>query len=423
MKKGYLLIIALVILAAITAAGFLWYRYRQNQSRKYLWNPTYQSKGILKKQPYNLWVARQLLKDRQGDGHFVEIRKPLRKFFSEDSHQHGTYIFMGWVPYYSAEGVETLISFASKGNHIFLAANRIPEALAAGLGLDSLVLMQSFMADSSGMIETTIIRPPPQETWRFTIEKGIGKWPVEWFCLDEIYCKTGTYEFSGVGYLGDGSCTMGTWKIGTGTLTIHTNPILFTNYYLIKPDGFDHACKAFSFLERDADVYFDVFSLKTPKSTVNTTPGQMDESLLGFILSSGGLKEAWYLLMLMAVLYLIFTARRVQRPVPVIEPATDDTLEYVRTLGRLYQRSRNHLSMALKQRTLFYRHLSRKYNVRTDEPSGEQILLLAAKTGLTAPFLKRLLTDLKRLDNRDDYSEADLLELHNRLHYFYSQTV
>lgn len=422
MKKGYVLIIAVVIIAILTAGGFLLHRYRQNQQAHYVWYPTYQSKGMLKKQPYSLYVVRQLLKDRHGDGRFLEIKKPLRKFFSDQKHHQGTYILLGWSPFYSSEGVETLLGFAEKGNHIFLSINQIPDALATGLGLDSLVVLQSFFADSANTMETTLLEPPPSKTWRFTIEKGINKPPLEWYYLDEMYCRTGTYEFFATGYLGNGNCNMGTWKIGLGTLTIHTNPILFTNYYLIKPDGFDYAGKAFSFLDRDENVYFDLFSHKPPKSSGNTLPDQMNESMLGFILSSPGLREAWYLLMAMAVLYLFFMARRIVRPVPVIEPASDDTVEYVRTLGRLYLRSKNHLIMAQKQRTLFYRHLSRKYGVRPEEPTGEIIPVLAAKSGLPAPFLNRLLTDLKGLDYMDDYSSSDLLEIHSRLHYFYSQT-
>ena len=100
------------------------------------------------------------------------------------------------------------------------------------------------------------------------------------------------------------------------------------------------------------------------------SPGRnrgFSNSPLKYILSQPPLAWGWYILLGMAVLYLIFRAKRRQRVIPVLEKNENTSLEFINTIGRLYFIQNNHRQLALEKMKLFLGFIREHYHLPTRE--------------------------------------------------------
>jgi hypothetical protein len=416
MKRGTLLIIISLSLLMITG-GYLLIRFQQARQKQYHWYPLYKSKGILKKQPYSLYYFRELMDERGGSGRFMEIKKPLSGFFDPAKKRKGTYVIIGWTPFYTEAGLKSLMDFVREGNDLFMALEKIPDEILPFLSVDTASCGSLLYHTSVPEIKATLPGKAPGKTWNLILHNYTGDVDFSFISKAGGDCNI---PCDRAGFIDERHCNYAIWSVGKGTIRIHTNPILFTNYFIITDEGFGYASAVFDFLDPDEDLYFDTFSLKPPGKT-DYNQEDVPENWLSFILKSPGLKWSYFLLIFGTLLFLLFRARRRQRPVPVIEPNTDYSIEYLMTISRFFLKGDNHIQIARKKKQLFFRHLARKYGASLIKQNNALAQVIVARTGLTAPFVGRLLEDLYLLDNKEHLSNTELLDILNRIHYFYSK--
>ncbi len=71
-------------------------------------------------------------------------------------------------------------------------------------------------------------------------------------------------------------------------------------------------------------------------------------SAFSYILGNDSLRLAFWLLLLLFLLIYLFESKRRQRQVPVITPLRNTSLDFVRTIGRLYYQRRDNHNLATK---------------------------------------------------------------------------
>ena len=74
----------------------------------------------------------------------------------------------------------------------------------------------------------------------------------------------------------------------------------------------------------------------------HTLGRQEAQTPLRVILQYPALKWALYLLLAGALCYVLFRARREQRPIPVIHPPENKMLEFIATVSSLYYKQKEH---------------------------------------------------------------------------------
>ena len=145
-----------------------------------------------------------------------------------------------------------------------------------------------------------------------------------------------------MGYFNDEFSNFARIKYGKGQLLLHTTPIAFSNFHLLREQNVEYAGRVFSHLV-EGPIYWDNYSnvslalarrmndlaYYNPYKTFN------DEGPLQYILSQPALAWTWYLGLTLALLYLLFRAKRKQRVIPVLEPNHNTSLEFISTIGRL----------------------------------------------------------------------------------------
>ncbi len=403
------------ILILVLAFLFAW----QKRPRQWNWNPGYETRGRFSNQPYALGNLVSMFSNRNGKGRIISIDKPV-KYYLDDKKNDGVYLYTGYYPYYSEEDLQSLLRFIRRGNTAFLAVNDLPEELikAVGLQYDN-ENWSGFLLMDKQEITTTLPGLDPGTTYlfRYRVSDSLESFPWRYLNPDEF--KSGDINGSSLGKLDNRFDCFYEFNIGEGKLLLHTNPVFFSNYYIITDKGFRYASIVFSFISPDKNVYFDHYSSKYINNLQSETSSGND-SWLGFIINAPGLQVAWTTLLLTAILFLIFRSRRRQSPIPVVEPNLNSSMEYMESVAGIYLRKKDYRSLALQMKQLFLMNLSINHKIRLNIPEKDFVQLVNARTGVPESVVSKIFTMASKIENCSSISKKSLIQWHNLLHSYYS---
>ena len=105
-----------------------------------------------------------------------------------------------------------------------------------------------------------------------------------------------------------------------------------------------------------------------------------------YFLSQPPLRWALYLSMVSILLFMIFTARRKQRAIPVIREPENKSLEFAELIGTLYYQKKDHADLVRKKYLYFAEELRREIQVDVEEVAEDERSFgrIARKTGMEA---------------------------------------
>lgn len=197
---------------------------------------------------------------------------------------------------------------------------------------------------------------------------------------------------------------------GSGWLYVSSTPLLFTNYGALDV----HISK---FLNRQMAQLADYPTYRLDSELFRedwkySSDNNFSQSPLSYMLSRPPLRWALYTLLLAILLFMLFTARRRQRVIPVREPLVNRNLEFVRLLGTIYHRRHDNIDLLRKKYTYFKEEVRRRMMIDLDDRGQEETnaRLLAQRTGLDESDVADLLRRLRHVVSltAGDISSADL---------------
>ncbi|MDD3040264.1 DUF4350 domain-containing protein [Bacteroides sp.] len=175
---------------------------------------------------------------------------------------------------------------------------------------------------------------------------------------------------------------------GKGEIILVSTPLLFTNYGVL--DG-DNATYLFRLLSRMKD-------LPVVRTEVYVEGmGQVQQSPLRYFLSHPPLRWAVYLAMVTILLFMIFTAKRRQRAIPVIHEPENRSLEFTKLIGTLYCQKNDHANLVHKKFTYFAEELRREVQVDVEEVADDQHSFhkIAQKTGMDVEEIGKFIREIR----------------------------
>ncbi|QDP84877.1 hypothetical protein FNJ88_04650 [Chryseobacterium sp. SNU WT5] len=193
---------------------------------------------------------------------------------------------------------------------------------------------------------------------------------------------------------------------GKGHLYLHSEPLILTNYYLLKPGNEKYVQDVFSYLPNRETVWFSGDNKNVAES----------RSPLRFILASPGLRYAWWLLLGGLLLFIIFNAKRKQRIVPIIEAKKNKSVEFVKSIGNLYLQEGDFHDMMAKKAQYFLNRVRMDLMIDTKDLDEKFINLLHLKTGKSVEKIKEATELIKK--GQDPYAsvmQADLMKMNKLL--------
>jgi hypothetical protein len=135
------------------------------------------------------------------------------------------------------------------------------------------------------------------------------------------------------------------------------------------------------------------------------------------------LRYATYLFFTLVMIYLFFGSKRKQKPIPVIKPPVNTSLEFIDTISRVYLYDKNHKKMAKTKYNYFLDYVKSKYHVDTSR-TGEQFEeILAEKSGVEKEVIGKILQQERNLRSKHNISSEELISFNNTIEEFYKKSV
>ncbi len=351
------------LLAALLAVGLATWLLsdRSGTQKRFRWTPIYEERSA---QPYGTQVLFRLLKIQFSDHNVVKITEDLDKMLPLDEDEVASYFFIGEKPYFDSASTAHLLAFVASGHTAFLCSEGIPfdlmfylydeecpEAPWAGyqrVAADTVVL--SLKGNDRATADVFFVnrnRPAPF-SW--------ASIPNEHFCP--------SMPQRPLGWANDSHIIFACFPYGKGFFFFHTIPLAFTNYHLLRPEMQRYAEALLAYLP-EGDIYWDV-KYRDPEvvqQARNAGWRPASEHPLKYILQQPSLAWAWYLLLALAILYVIFRAKRRQAIVPVWPRKENNTFEYVNMLAQMHFQQQNYGYLCDQMMKTFLRQVRERFRL------------------------------------------------------------
>lgn len=170
-------------------------------------------------------------------------------------------------------------------------------------------------------------------------------------------------------------------KWGRGEIVLCSTPLLLTNYGIM--DG-----ENVSYVYRVLNMVSDYPAMRM----VDIPPAEehISQSPMRYFVATPPLRWALYLSLLTLLLFMIFTARRRQRAIPVVKKPENHQLEFTKLIGTLYYQDGAHGDLVRKKYTYFTEYLRREVQIDVDDEveDDENFSMLAKHTGMDEKDVK-----------------------------------
>jgi hypothetical protein len=393
--KIYLVFLVLLLVAIIIVDA--------NRPKPIDWTPTF---GINDRIPFGMHIfdkeSSSLLKNDTIEKTTQTAYEYLdsRYYYIDDSLQtdnaRGT--FLAIAEYYDIDDESTneLLYHVAQGNSVFLSATSFSEKLEDSLHFNT----NSKMPEKDGL-DLNVVNPS-LGTKKYNFVNGIGS---------AFFSKIDTLKTTVLGYQSskkDKEKQINFIKIAykKGFFYLHCQPIVFTNYHLLKEDHYQYTEKIASYIPKGKLIWL----------VKGQTGDYISNSPLRYILSQPSLRYAWYLFLIGIIVFMIFNAKRRQRIVPIIKPLSNTTVDFTKTIGNLYFQEGDHQNIIDKKIIFFLEKIRNDYLIETAILDDNFIKKLHLKSGKDIDDIKNVV----RLINyqRKSYNQSiedDLLELNNAI--------
>lgn len=369
------------------------------------------------KNPYGTWYAYQELKWLFPRAEMVKKKEEAttknasKALQEENDYWTKLYENRGHVaqvivtPYVDAddEQIQAAVDFINSGNHLFLSAFDIDNTLLDSLQVN--VKLSPVNFDEEDSLRVNIDHP-------VTGEQGSFHYPGKAF--DRYFAAIDTTHVTVLGTNVEGKPNFIKMEYVNGaSIYVHLAPLAFSNFFLLHRQNKQYFDQALSYLP--ADVKVITWSRIERK---RDDPGSF--SALGWLMKQSSLRNAlWLLLLLVAIVYL-FESKRRQRIIPDIAPLRNASLDFVKTIGRLYFQRKDNNNLANKMMAHFLDHVRTRYNIRATAMDSEFEKRLSYKSGYPAEKLQSLVYLMHQVHLTPEVPDQLLLELNQQLEQFYA---
>jgi len=301
-----------------------------------------------------------------------------------------------------------IIDFVRNGNDAFISTRYFSAAADRVLGCNTsafdLTLFVEPDLDTGMRIR---LRQPPFSG------KNNYRYPGKKF--NSYFTSFDTTTTEVLGYDESGYPNFVRLRVGAGRLYVHLEPLAFTNYFLLHGDNISYYEKALSMLNPGAKrVVWDEYFLYKPSYQRERKP-----NWLSVLFRYPGLKAALLTALFTLVLYTLLEMRRKQRIIPVIARPRNDSIDFVKTIGRLYYDKGDHRNLARKMTSYFLEHVRNRYHLSTVKLDEEFIQNLRVKTRCREEELRSIVSFIKYLEETPAISQTELTDFYKQLEAFY----
>jgi len=369
------------------------------------WNPTY---GINDKIPFGMYIFNQeaasIFKNQKVNKVFETAYEYLEPLYNYDSivntyTKKGTILSISENYLIDEESTQEILYFVEHGNKAFISSKNFPQKL-----MDSLKFNYSVKFIATDSLDSWVANPK-LGTKKYNISLGAG---------NTYFDKIDTLTTTVLGYQGNKDKLVNFIKVpyGSGEIYLHTQPAAFTNYHLLKDNHAEYASKVLSYVDND-----EIFWLIKDQSGIIVS-----NSPLRYILSQPALKWAMYISIIGVLIFILFTAKRKQRIIPIKKPLENTTVDFTKTIGNLYFQEGNHDNIIEKKIIFFLEKIRNEYLLDTNVLDENFEKKLQSKTGNKLEDIHRVIYLINQYRKGYHQSiESDLIALNTAIEKIFAK--
>ena len=314
--------------------------------------------------------------------------------------------------------IKNLVRFAESGNDVFIStmdlSYDVTEILNCNIQTSRQMIYYSAMNTDTLLVS---LANPPFET------PTVFEYPGKQY--DGYFSKIDTSITTVLGHDRQGRPDFIHVKADQGNIYVHLAPMAFTNYFILHRNNVPYYEKALSLISPDTKkIAWDEYFYYKPKSDDSDPP---KKGWLSSLLSLENADDrpvflyAFLLGLALLLLYVLMEMRRKQRHIPIVKKPINDSLDFVKTIGRLYHDKGDHHNLARKMSAYFLEHVRNRYKLPTNQRGEEFINNLHAKTGIEREEIGGIVSFISQLDNSVFISAKELASFHKQLESFYKK--
>jgi hypothetical protein len=316
------------------------------------------------------------------------------------------YIIVGYSVRPDEKELKAILNHAISGNHVFISAMDIGENL-----LDSfkLKVSETYPDTFHDSLIVSVLDPTSGDSLKFSYPGAR---------LDNYFTKMDSSVTNILGRSKNGYANFVkfTYQNG-GTVMIHLAPGALTNFFLLHKQNKKYYDIVFSPIPDTVDqVIWDDYYRHHMNG--NDYGKKSTFSKLGTFLENDVLRWAFWLTIVLFGFIYIFVSKRKQRVIPSIKKLNNTSLDFVKTIGRLYYQRKDNKNLAQKISTHFLGHIRTAYNMSTSQINDDFINRLAFKSGYPVALVKEVMAEIKNVEEAYDLTDEELLLFSEKIDKF-----
>ena len=195
------------------------------------------------------------------------------------------------------------------------------------------------------------------------------------------------------------------YPMGKGNLILSCTPLVFTNYGILNDSINGYIKHSLAYLQDKPLIRTEYYGVGSQ--------GGSEQSPFRYLLSQRPLRWALYVTFFTIVLFMIFTAKRKQKVIPLIEPPANKLLAFVNSIAALYIRKNDNADLIEKKYIYWSEELKRKYGIDCINESHNEDFFqrFSLKTGQPLDEVKLLFSRLDVIGGHTNLSDEDMMDL------------
>ena len=383
------------------------------REKRYNWQPTFQQN---EEEPYDLSLFNKTIAASYTQKNYHEI-KSLYSDTTFLQAQNGLVLFVNPYNQLDSTEVSKLLLSAQNGNRVFISTDYpryilkylIPECISKEHKTVNYKLAKSITPSLKDKASGPQIY--------YSVRDEIDRYKWHYFDLENCN-PTSVNVIGSFESIGETYTNLLKIAYGEGYFYIHSTPLQFTNLHFRNQGIFEFTSEMMTMMPHQKLFYLNP-EYDSPTQSQRTQQPPVYDSILGFIFNNPPIKWAWYIILTLALLYILNSIRRSQRAIPIFQLPENEIANYLDVVSRLYQKEGNHKHIIGIQEKLLLQHLRNKYRLSFTNADDAFYKDAAVRLQMEPGYLKQFFQSLNRAKNNSTLSDEDFRNTIRNLNEFY----
>ena len=409
MKSSRLFIVVIIALMVVIIL------FEMNAPARFNWDD--HSQSYKSKQPFGCYVMDSVLRASLPHGYEV-IGSDFEQYIGENAKpvKH-TFLFTNTFEYFRPD--TNFLKMIEEGNNAIIATDyniSYYDDSTEEMGLGYKCYSNNYYYDGDYFSKESLSINASYDTvyWESGEIFAPASYPINSvFCTKELILSSDYRILATLnekhenGSDGEVDTVAGIRDCGKGKIVVVSMPMLFSNYGILNDTIRPLVLRLLSQCSDLPMVRYD------PSLMSEMEQDEQEDSPLHYLLANRPLRWALYLALATVILFVLFSARRRQRVIPVIKPPVNHMRDFVKRIGGIYYKRHDNVDLLIKKYVTFGNELRTKAMINVDDYDhiDDELQSLSTRTGIPFKELQQQIYDVWRATNASSINDKRLQQL------------